>query len=191
MASWTAQFGRTVRIGFAGALALLLAVPAHADDDEDQRPTAAVVQQLYDCRAITDPTERLACYDRQVAALAAAEGARDVRIVDRAQVREARRGLFGFSLNLGNIFGGDDDAEEETADADAITSLDAVIAGLSTDSTGRRLFILDNDQQWVQTEGGRGRSPRVGMPITIRRAALGSYTATVDGRPAVRVMRVR
>ena len=66
-----------------------------------------------------------------------------------------------------------------------------MIAGLSTDSTGRRMFILDNEQQWVQTEGGRGRAPRVGMRITIRRAALGSYTASVEDRPAVRVMRVR
>lgn len=168
----------------------LLASPIRAADN-DPPATPPIIQQLYDCRAITDPTARLACFDQQVAALAAAEQARDVRIVDRAQVRETRRGLFGFSINLGNIFGGGDDEEETASNEEGVNSLTATIASVGTDASGHRLFILDNDQHWVQTDGSSGRSPRAGMSIVINRGALGSFIARINDRPGVRVMRVR
>lgn len=167
----------------------LIASPSFAADD-DPPATPPIIQQLYDCRAITDPTARLACFDQQVAALATAEQAHDVRIVDRAQVRETRRGLFGFSINLGNIFGGGDD-DEAAANEEGVNSLTATITSVGTDASGHRLFILDNDQHWVQTDGSSGRSPRAGMSIVISRGALGSFVARINDRPGVRVMRVR
>ena len=169
---------------------MLLATPAQAQDAAPQ-PRIPVVQQLYDCRALTDSAARLACFDRQVAALEQADTARDIRIADRAQVREARRGLFGFSLRNLNIFGGGgDDEAEDAADPDIVQEITATLTGVERNGLGRLVFTLDNGQRWIQTEAtGGGRTPRAGLPIIIRRAALGSFMASVDGRPGLRVMR--
>ena len=177
----------------AGA-ALVAGTPALAQDAAatpaaPARPTA--IQRVHDCRAIADSAQRLACFDQQMAALETAESARDIRYVDREQVRRTRRGLFGLSLpNLGNLFGGDDSDEAERNE-EGVTQITATISALSTDNTGRRMFVLDNGQQWVQVDTMAGRSPRTGQPITIRRASLGGYIATVEGRPGVRVIRTR
>jgi len=67
---------------------------------------AEVVRKVIDCRAIVDSTQRLACYDAQVARLDEAATRKEVVVVDQAEVKRTRQGLFG--LNLGNIglFGG-------------------------------------------------------------------------------------
>lgn len=174
------------RISLFAFAALLVAVPSAAQDNDDAPRRVPLIQQLYDCRTITDPTERLACYDRQVAAMETAEGARDIRIVDREAVRETRRGLFGFSLGNLNIFGGGDDDEEE---AEAVTQIDSTITGIATNGEGKFVFTLANEQRWLQTDPPRGRRPQVGMTITIRRGTLGSYLANINDRPAVRVLR--
>jgi hypothetical protein len=169
----------------------LIAAPVAAQD-APPAPRPAVVQQLYDCRAIPVPADRLACFDRQVAALEVAENARDIRYADRAAVREARRGLFGLSLRNLNIFGGGDEDDEaaRAADPDVVDEIDAVLTGAQRNGLGLLVLTLDNGQRWVQTTpGGSGRTPRAGQPVHIRRASLGSFMASVDGRPGVRVRR--
>ena len=151
----------------------------------------AVLQQLYDCRAITDEAARLTCYDARVGALQTAESARDIRVVDREQVRETRRGLFGLSLpNIGEIFGGDDDSEQ--GEADAVNELTATLSAVTRDGSAHWNYTLDNGQLWIQTDSSApGRSPRAGQSVVIRRAAMGSFMINVEGRPGVRVRRAR
>lgn len=175
------------------AVTLAMSMPAAAQTSDGQ-VTAGVVTQLYACRAISDPTERLACFDRQVAALETAQQSNDVRIVDREQVREARRGLFGLRLpSLSNLFGDNDeeDAEEATVEEEGITYIESSITSISSDGTGRRVLVLENGQHWVQIEPQRGRAPRAGQAVIIRRGLLGSYVATVNESTTVRVMRLR
>jgi hypothetical protein len=181
-----------ILLGFAAPLTATISVPATAQDATATPPRVEVLQQLYDCRAITDPTARLACFDARVAAIETAEAAREIRVVDREEVRRTRRGLFGLSLpNIGSIFGGGDDENEEQAAADAVMQIEATIAAVGTDSTGRRMLILDNQQRWVQTDSGGGRSPQAGQSVVIRRGSLGSFIANVNGRPGIRVIRTR
>ena len=178
---------------FAGA-ALVGAAPTMAQNAPAQTASPArpaPIQRVHDCRAITDSAQRLACFDQQMTALETAETAREIRYVDREQVRRTRRGLFGLSLpNLGNLFGGDDSDEAERNE-EGVQQITASISALSTDNTGRRMYVLDNGQQWVQVDSQGGRSPRAGQSITIRRASLGGYLATVEGRTGVRVIRTR
>lgn len=173
--------------------AALVAAPASAAEEPRNPERVPVIQQLFDCRAITDPTQRLACFDRQVAAIETAEAARDIRIVDRAQVRETRRGLFGFSLGRLNIFGGGDEEEDELNsrnNPEIVQEIEATISRLDRDPTGRWVFGLDNGQRWVQADAvSVGRSPRVGHKIKIRRAAFGTFMANVEDRPGFRVRR--
>lgn len=181
---------RTGLLALAGGGALF-AVPVAA---QDAPASGGIVSRVYACRAISDAAQRLACFDREVAALETAQTNNDVRIVDREQVRQARRGLFGLSLpSLGSIFGGDGDEEESEArpEEEGITFIESRITSIGGSAAGRRLLVLENGQQWEQIEPHRGRAPVAGAPITIRRGILGSYVATVEGRGTLRVMRIR
>lgn len=183
-----AMGGGLLALAAGGAL---LTTPATA---QEAQASGGIVARVYACRAISDAAERLACFDREVAALETAQSNNDVRIVDREQVRQARRGLFGLSLpSLGSIFGGDGDEDEGEAqvEEEGITFIESRITSIGGSAAGRRLLVLENGQQWEQIEPHRGRAPIAGAPITIRRGILGSYIATVEGRGTLRVMRIR
>ncbi|MEQ1724915.1 MAG: hypothetical protein ABL882_03195 [Sphingopyxis sp.] len=177
---------------FLGA-AVLSFIPASAFAQDAEAPRAAVLQQLYDCRAITDTAERLACYDARVTALQTAETARDIRVVDREQVREAQRGLFGISLaGIDRIFGGGDGDEDSADDNEVVQQIEATLSAVANNGLGKWVYTLDNGQVWIQTDGTTsGRSPRVGQHVVIRRGLLGSFTLTVEDRPGTRVRRLR
>ena len=96
--------------------ALLAGLPAigvaqSPQPETQQRPE--LFEALVQCRSITDDAARLQCFDTAAANLQAATERRDVVVVDRAQVRESRRRLFGLALPSLPIFGGGDDEEEE------------------------------------------------------------------------------
>lgn len=176
---------------------LLVAAPAAAaDKPKEAAPAAnpAVVQKLLDCRALTDPTARLACLDAGVAALAGAVESREVLVADKEQVKKARRGLFGLSLPSFNLFGTDKEelaAGEKKDERGALTEIEATITSARPSRTAGWRFVLDDGSVWLQTDNeGFRRDPRAGMKIRIRKAALGSYFANVDGQTAVRVKRV-
>jgi hypothetical protein len=171
-------------------VAAMLALPASAQDRRrdvtPQRPE--VLNQLTACRSITDNSERLACYDRQVAALEAAEASREIAVVDRTQIRRTRRSLFGLRLPDLGIFGDDTDQSEDGA---AVNEINSTIQAITSGADGRVHYILVEGGTWVQTEGRRGQPARVGQTIRIRRGPLGSFMATINDRAGVRVMRIR
>ncbi|MDP3782909.1 MAG: hypothetical protein Q8Q79_08320, partial [Sphingopyxis sp.] len=109
-------------------LACVVAAPAAAKDkDAPVRP--AQIQELYACRDIADPAARLACFDREVGELSAADTAREITFTDRETAKKARRGLFGFSFpKLGGIFGGDEDEVKE---------IETTIRSASVDRSGK------------------------------------------------------
>ena len=86
---------------------------------KDQTPAAqpAVFQAVLDCKTLTDPAARLACFDQTTQALADAAKTNDVLVVDRATVRKTKRGLFGLSLPRIKLFGDNDDEEIEQIDS--------------------------------------------------------------------------
>lgn len=162
-------------------LLALIANPAAAQERQPA-PPPEVFTRVTACQPLRDAAQRLACFDREVAALAQAQAAREVVVVDREAVQRTRRGLFGLALpDVSRLFG--DGGENE---------IQARIASAQTDRTGRWLIQLENGAVWVQTEARPlRRDPRPGMPIRIRRGALGSYLANIDEQVAIRVTRQR
>ena len=163
-----------------------LAMAQRGRDAPPARPQSfeAVVR----CRAITDSAERLACFDAAVAALQTAQERRDVVIVDRQQVREGRRRLFGLALPRIPIFGGGDDDDH---DEDAVRSLEGTVSAVST-SGGQYQVTLADGSVWLQVDNNMlAVAPRAGHRIVINRGALGSYMMRVNNQPGVRVRRVR
>jgi len=162
------------------ALIALLAAPTVSAKDADQ-PRPPAYQDLVACQAITDSAARLSCYDKAVQALASATERKDVLIVDRATIRETKRGLFGISLPKLNIFGPGDNEE--------VNQIESRIKGVTSSRDGLSVFILDDGSRWKQTEG-RYTFAKAGSQIIIKRGALGGFMANVDKQPAVRVMRL-
>ncbi len=163
--------------------ALTAASPAWAKPEPlASAPPPKIFQDVVQCRAITDSAQRLACFDRSVGALATAQASKDLYVADKDAMREARRGLFGFNLPKMRIFG-DDDMEK---DVDAIES---TIAAFNESQRGY-VFTLKDGARWRQTDSVYMDRPKVGAPIRIKRAALGSFFGSISGRPGFRIERV-
>lgn len=173
----------------AAILAVLVAAPAglSAQSAPAAAERPAVVESLFACRAITDDRQRLACFDEQVAAVERAEASRDLVLADRAQIKEARKGLFGFSLPRIRLFGGGDDEDEP----EPVTSIEAGIVSSSRTPDGKLFVVLDTGARWVQTDGTQVLGEfGAGDTITIERAALGSYMGKIGRKRAFRIRRV-
>jgi len=164
--------------------ALALATPALAKGKDEKIAPPPVYQAVVDCREISDSAQRLACFDRTVGVMASATAGKDLVVLDRAAMRETRKGLFGFNLPKLKLFGGGSEDER-----DEVKEIEAGIAGLGSASDGYPIFVLDDGGRWKQTEG-RNIYAKVGDRIKIKRALLGSYMAMVGKKAGVRVMRL-
>jgi hypothetical protein len=172
-----------------GLILMVVANPVVAADPP--APPPAVVKKLLDCRAITDAAQRLACLDAGTAALADAVEKRDVLVADRDQVKKARRSLFGITLPSFTLFGSGKEEGEETDEQGAITQIEANITSARAGAGNNWRFVLDDGSVWMQTDGRIfPRDPKPGMKIRIRRGAVGTFLANVDGQIAVRVRRI-
>lgn len=173
----------TSRLLLASGL-VLVATAATGKDDKLTQSRPPVFEALIDCRAIADAAERLACYDTRVAAIDEAEKKDELVLADKAAMKEARRGLFGFSIPKLKIFGNDGKEDEKF-------ELTAKIDSAYQASYGKWTIVLDSGARWVQIDSEIVRkTPVSGMEIKIREAAMGSYFANIDGARAIRMKRV-
>ena len=172
--------------------ALLAAAPAVA---MAQRPAAAqprpeAFEALVRCRAIAEPDARLQCFDAAAAALQTAQERREVVVVDRQQVREGRRRLFGLALPRIPIFGGGDD--DDAGDADRVDTVEGVVASATQDSLGHWVVTLRDNAVWVQTDNNTlALRPRPDHRVVINRGAMGGFMMRVNNQPGIRVRRTR
>lgn len=169
-------------------LVSLLPIPALSAAAPAADVPPAIFQKLLDCRSITAGTERLACFDAQVATIDSAIGKKELVIADQAQLRKARRSLFGLTLPRLSLFGGsDDDDKQQEAE---FAELETTIVSARKRPDRNWMFVLEDGARWVQIDGRNIPSdPKPGQPIRIRRAAMGSYLANVNKQIAVRVRR--
>ncbi len=167
----------------AAALAALSTPVMAKDKDKDEAlAPPPVFQAVIDCKALTDPTARLACYDKAVTAMASARDAKDLVVADRATMREARKGLFGLSLPKIKLFGGGDSEE--------VTAIDGTIDQVYAAKDGNLVFVLADGMRWKQIDG-RPAIARKGDPIHIETASLGSYFARIGKGQNARVIRIQ
>lgn len=145
---------------------------------------SVIVQKLADCRQLTENSVRLACYDQAAAVLDQAEAKGDIVVVDREQARKVRRQAFGFSLPSISLF------EKGEAQAE-VENVAARVASARQNGAGKWVIRLEDGATWVQVDSGElFTTPRAGMTVKIRRAALGSYLMSVESRRAFRARRV-
>jgi hypothetical protein len=174
-------------VTIAAATMALAAAPLAAKDDKDE---SAYVAALRACQGKTDPAERLACFDTAVASIVSASAEGEVRVVDREEVRDTRRKLFGFALPDLGIFGGKSD-KEDPEQAEEFTTLQTTIAAVK--GTDRAIIIVTAEgAEWQLSEvPARLLRPKTGQPVEIRAAALSSYFLRINGQKGVKGRRVR
>ena len=164
----------------------VLGLAQSASAQKAPRALSPLVKAIEDCRRIPDPTQRLACYDRTAPAFVDANKAGDVTVVDRGQLRQARRSLFGFSMPKLPFFAGDESA------ADTPDTLETTIKQVHDFQNGRfQVVLTEGNAIWETTEEKIGlRTPRVGQKISIRRGPLGSYFMRINNGRSVKARRV-
>jgi hypothetical protein len=167
---------------------------------------------LLACRSIVDSAARLACFDRESAALSSlpptattaapagggplpaassSAGAAAPATVAAAPVAPAAPPLdpqqsFGLS---GSAIA----AQEEAAGARPAKAakIEARIVGLSLTGNGRTVFTFDNSQMWRQIESDGDMLARLGDSATISRGLLGSYWLQLKSGRGCKVTRIR
>jgi hypothetical protein len=170
-----------ITVAVAALAAPHAAVPQNASQSE-------FVSRVQACQQIKDNAARLTCYDGTVAALVAATSRGDVTIVDRNQMRQVRRSLFGFSLPRLPFFSGSKDREVQEEPKELVAKL----ISFHDIGNGFFRFTLDEPQStWESTEASSVYSPRAGDKVTIQHGALGSYFVEIGNQPWVRARRIR
>lgn len=154
-----------------------------------KNPPAAIspyVNALDQCRQIADPMQRLACYDKTAPALVTASKSGEINVVDRGELKQARRSLFGFSMPRLPFFAGDQSA------GDVPDQIDTTIRTVRDLGYGRYQIVLtEGDAVWETTESSmRLREPRSGQKIVIKRGPMGSYFLRINGQIGVKGRRV-
>lgn len=180
-----------MRKGFAAALATAALIGAGGAAGARDKPTPPqqrpeAFEALVRCRGIAEDRARLQCFDAASQALQQAADRKELVVVDRKQIRETKRSLFGLDLPRLSIFGGGDGDNDE----EAVTSIESTVTGAVQDGNGRWIVKLADGSTWAQTDNETlALRPKAGNKVKVKRAALGSYMMNVNGQPAVRVKR--
>lgn len=172
----------TCTIAIVCGVAVLVPSTSVAQDQKDQHAFDRLAG-LERCRELSDSTSRLACFDQESARLVEATSTGEFQIVDRQEVQKTRRGLFGFSLPKLGIFAGTSGDDLEKSMQTEITSLRRIDA----DSW---IMTVAEGSVWRISDAHRGFKPRVGAPVELERAAMGSYWVRVDGQIGVKGRRI-
>lgn len=172
---------RGTRIVALVALAALMpaSTPAAAKPRLKDAQSNALLQALAACRGVADEKARLDCYDQASLRLADAIDKKDLVVMDRQEIRETRRSLFGFSVPNIPLFRGESGGDDG--------KLETTIAGVSRLEGGKWQIRLEDGAVWQTNETRLNLSdPRPGQKIVIQRGTLGNYFLRIDGQRGVR-----
>lgn len=145
--------------------------------------TPVSVQQLLDCRNVGDSAQRLACYDRQAAAMGQAIASKELVVIDKARANQAKRSLFGFAVpNFGGLFGGGEDDIKQIA---------STVAGTSRNADGGWVLKLADGSTWSQVDDAMlGLPPRRGDKVIVKRGLMGSFYLELGKQPGFKAKRI-
>jgi hypothetical protein len=156
---------------------------------------ASGVDALLACRKIAASAERLACFDRESAALtpaavapAAHAGARRAAPPTPVAAAAGLSPQQTFGMAPMQVLAREQAARKAPQ---ALDRLSAHIAALGRAADGREIFTLDNHQVWSQLEPDAELGARAGDAVTISRGWLGSYWLSLESRHGCKVTRIR
>lgn len=173
-----------VRASLTKLTVVALALSGGAVSAQDN-PEGAHLAALRACQNVVDNSARLACYDSAVAQVVSAADAGDIQMVDREDIRETRRGLFGFSLPKLGIFGGDDNDNDEL-----IKKMNSQITAVRAVGRESWQITVTEGSVWLVNDAHWRFRPKVGDQVELERAAMGSYWLRIKGENGVKSRRI-
>lgn len=172
-------------VGLAASVAMIVAGGAAAKDRSPPRKSP-LVDAIAACRQIADPAQRLACFDQASGALVAATDKGDVSVVDRSELRQARRSLFGFNMPKLPFFSGDKSADDVS---DKLVTKVTQVKELGHNRYAVR--VAEGNALWETLESyGAFHMPKVGESVEINRGPLGSYILRFGRQRGVKGRRI-
>ena len=158
---------RGYRLGLAALLCVACAVSVAATPD----PQAALLA----CRNLNDGVARLACFDRESAALVPAAAA-------PVLAPEQKFGLAPVAII---------ERESVAAQRPELAEVQARLVGIDLGMDGRSKLTLDNGQVWRQLSSGGELLIKTGDIVKLSRGVLGSYWLTAPSGRGCKVRRIR
>jgi hypothetical protein len=138
-----------------------------------------VLRDFADCRAVAEAPARLACFEKTFDSFEQAVKAKEVTIVDKADVRQAKRSLFGFALPRIDLFGSGGRSDP----ADEFVEINTTVASAREAEHGRAEIRLADESNAVwQTTDPMNFPPKPGDKIRIRAGSLGGYFLSTGGK---------
>ena len=170
---------RPVAVGVVTTLLIATSSPALGQSDNPD-----FLKDLRECSTIEENEKRLACYDQSVGAVVAASDAGEVQIVDKEDVEQTRRGLFGFTLPKIGLFSGDSEEED-------LNTLESEVTSVRRLPRDTYVFKIAEGSTWrIANAPMRLRPPRTGDKVVFKKAALGSYFIRIAGQTGVKGRRI-
>ena len=138
------------------------------------------------CPQIAGDRERLACFDREFALLRQRKPASEAGVAAaQAKAREPELSPEqAMGLTPGKIL-----KLEGSSRGTALKELTVKIQGVSTNTSGRTVFQLDNGQVWQQVEPDPTFTVRPGDTVHISKGMLGSFFMSASVHSNTRVTR--
>lgn len=136
---------------------------------------AELPQPLKPCVAMRRDSERLACYDRAVAAIEAGAAAPAPSPED----------MFGANVDTENS------PEESDKKRDELTQISGSVTSTRHADDGMIVVTLDNGQVWRQQDGNGTLTIESGDTVTVVRASLGTFRITDKRGRSARFKRLR
>jgi hypothetical protein len=147
----------------------------------------AFVTSALECRAVESAEKRLACYDKVV----------DGHNARSAPVASANAGTTAAAAASTAPTAATKEAEDEfglppmAETDDKIDRIEAIVVKVSTSSSRKMTFELDNGQVWRQTTFSSLRV-KDGDEVIIRRRSFGSHSLSMEGTSrSMKVKRVK
>lgn len=164
----------TGRIRLVAAL-MLIAPAASAQSISDSG--------LRDCMAVQSESNRLACFDRAVAALREAAGSAPPPVEAGKQLEVEKFGIETLSPAAWN---------EKVAEEEEMQGFASTVHEMLKDARGRSVIIIENGQMWRQISGLPLPPVREGDAVRLERRSLGGYRMSfLRQKRSVPVSRVR
>lgn len=179
------------KAGIIFASIACVALSGSAAAESAAKAPTKILDEAIACRAVSDPTQRLACFDEAIGKIEGAKAKREIVVLDREEVKKTERSLFGFSLPKLDLFGGGDGENKGSEKQDQpVGEIESTITSVASAGYGKWVLGLEDGSVWQTTEMNTSIEPRKGQPIRIERAALGSFRASIDGQKLLRAKRV-
>lgn len=148
-------------------------------------PARQIGDAIAACRQMPDDAARLSCFDAAATRFVAARDRQEVVLIDREEMRKARRSVFGFALPTLRLLGGSDDREPP------IQEIETTLRTARASGHGQWQFTLADDSVWQTQEATSAIAPRPGQKVSVKAGTLGSYFVRLGNGPTTRARRVR